>query len=78
MSSEQPPDEPVGAAQARLDELLSLLRLDAPGPPRQLTSQIVQAAGFERGVRTAAVTAASFGAVLAEGLAVLLGLRRPR
>ena len=78
MTSEEPPDGPPRPPFTRLDELLGLLRTHAPAPPLQLTREVVQTARFERGVRVAARTAAGFGEIVIEGLAVLLGLRRRR
>ena len=75
MSSE-PPEQPSGGAQARLDELLAPVRAQPPEARPQLTLEILKAARLERKLRAAAVTAAGFGGIVLEGLTMLLGLRR--
>jgi hypothetical protein len=72
------PREASSPAEARLQELLELVRAVPPRPPARLTADVVHAARFERRVRAAAVSAGHLGAAALEGLVVLLGLRGHR
>jgi hypothetical protein len=78
MSDDLRPDDPGRRSQTRLAELLGLLRAGPPEPPPELADQIVRSARYERGIRATARTAADLGTAVLDGLAILLGLRRPR
>jgi hypothetical protein len=80
---EQPPETPnppdaSSPAEARLHDLLDLVRALPPRPPARLTADVLRAARFERHLRSGAIAATQIGAAALEGLALLLGLRRPR
>jgi hypothetical protein len=78
MSVDPPDDDRAGPAEERLHELLGLLQADPPGAPPALTGRVLDAARWERGLRTTGGHLGTFGASLLEGLSLLLGLRRRR
>jgi hypothetical protein len=78
MSDEGPDDTRRGAADMRLDQLLVQIQQHPPMPPPQLVATVVNAARWERGVRHTGQSLGGFGHSLLEGIAVLLGIARPR
>jgi hypothetical protein len=65
-------------ANRRLDELLGQIQLYPPAPPAHLVDTVVNAARWERGVRHTGQSLSGFGHSLLEGIAILLGIARPR
>lgn len=76
MSAERPDDLPPTPAEQRLNELLGLLQAQPPASPSTLTGRVVDAARWERGLRTSGATLGSFGSSVAAGLVMLLRLRK--
>lgn len=74
MSADRPPSPPEG----RLRELLGLIQQAPPEPPVDVTRRVLATARWERGVRSTTHVLGGFGSTLAEGLAILLGVRRAR
>lgn len=78
MSAEPPDDSPATPAEHRLNELLGLLQAAPPAPPPALTGRVLDAARWERGLRTSGATLGGFGSSLVAGLVILLGLRKQK
>jgi len=78
MSDDRPDGIRGGAADMRLDQLLGQIQQHPPMPPPQLVATVVNAARWERGVRHTGESLSGFGHGLLEGIAVLLGIARPR
>jgi hypothetical protein len=76
MSAERPDDPPPTPAEQRLNELLGLLQARPPASPPALTGRVVNAARWERGLRTSGATLGSFGTSVVHGLVMLLGLQK--
>jgi hypothetical protein len=70
-------EPPETGAEQRLRHLLELIRSAPPAPPADLPKRVVDTARWERGVRNTSQAIGGFGASIAEGLAILLGIRKP-
>jgi hypothetical protein len=78
MSADPPHDPPPTPAEDRLSELLGLLQATPPAPPSALTGRVLDAARWERGLRSSGAAVGSFGSSFVAGLVILLGLRKQR
>lgn len=78
MSDDRLDEARPSAADMRLDQLLGQIQQHPPAPPAHLVASVVGAARWERGVRQTGQSLTGFGHTLLEGIAVLLGIARPR
>lgn len=69
-------EEALSAAEARLLALLAVLRAEAPRPEDSLTEAIMRSARWQYALRATARLVGDLVAILADGLALFLGLER--
>lgn len=68
--------EDLSPAERRVSEFLSGLAADAPVAGSQLSAAVVRTARWQRAARTPLRAAGSLAAAVADGVTMMLGLRR--
>ena len=75
MSEQAPPDEPLTASEARLLALLVLLRGDGAHDDPALRATLMRTLRWQRTLRQAARAVGDLALALADGLALVAGIR---